>query len=120
MPTKLIRLEDGTLVEVETSPDEAQQISGGSTAKRVEANFDKISPILRKVCRPITETWKELSKEMLVEQAEVEIGLSFEGEGNIYITKSKASANLKVKLVLKQKVSDEEVKSKEENNEEGH
>jgi hypothetical protein len=116
MPTKLIRLEDGTLVEIETSPNEAQQISGGSTAKRVEANFDKISPILQKICRPLTETWKELSKEMLIEQAEVEIGLSFEGEGNLYITKSKASANLKVKLVLKQKISDQEIENSEKIN----
>lgn len=107
MSTKLIRLEDGTLVEVEALPDESQQISGGSTAKRVEANFNKISPILRKVCRPIANTWKELNQEMLIEQAEVEIGFSFEGEGNIYITKSKAAMNLKVKLVMKQKLPED-------------
>jgi hypothetical protein len=103
MFTKLIRLEDGTLVEVEALPDEVQQISGGSTAKRVESNFKKIAPILKNICRPITETWHELNKEFSIEQTEVEIGMSFEGEGNIYITKSKAGANLKVKLTLKPK-----------------
>lgn len=107
MPSKLIRLDDGTLVEVESSPGETQQISGGSTAKRVESDLDKISPILRKVCRSINDTWKDLNEEVCIEQAEVEIGLSFEGEGNVYITKLKANANLKVKLFMKQKISDD-------------
>lgn len=103
MATKLIQLEDGTLVEVEVPPDQAQEISS-SFAKRVDESFDKIKPILINTCRPITAAWKEISKDMEIEQAEVELGLSFEGEGNLYITKSKAGANLKVKLVLKPKV----------------
>ncbi len=103
MTTKLIRLEDGTLVEVEASPGEAQQIAGGSAAKRVESNFEKIKPVLIKVCRPITDVWQELNRDMQVDQAEVEIGLSFGIEGDVFIVKSKADANLKVKLVLKPK-----------------
>ena len=100
MATKLIQLEDGTLVEIEVSPDQAQQISGGF-ADKVGATVDKIQPVLVKTCRPIIAAWKEISQEMHIEQAEVELGLSFEGEGNIYVTKSKAGANLVVKLVLK-------------------
>jgi hypothetical protein len=103
MATKLIQLEDGTLVEVEVPPDQAQQISGGF-ADRVNETFDKVRPILVNTCRPIAAAWKEISKEMEIEQAEVQLGLSFEGEGNLYITKSKAGANLTVKLVLKPKV----------------
>jgi Trypsin-co-occurring domain 1 len=100
MATKLIKLEDGTLIEVEVEEAEARQIAG-SVADRVNSTFDKIQPILVKTCRPIMAAWKELNKEMEIEQAEVEIGFSFEGEGNIYITKAKASSNVKVKLVLK-------------------
>lgn len=40
---------------------------------------------------------------MDIERAEIELGLSFEGEGNLYVTKSSAGANLKVKLSLKPK-----------------
>jgi Trypsin-co-occurring domain 1 len=100
MATKLIKLEDGTLIEVEVEEEDARQIVG-SVADRVNSTFDKIQPILVKTCRPIMAAWKELNKEMQIEQAEVEIGFSFEGEGNIYITKAKASSNVKVKLVLK-------------------
>ncbi|WP_346294246.1 CU044_2847 family protein [Sphaerothrix gracilis] len=100
MNGKLIKLEDGTLVEVEVQEDEIQEISD-RTAERVNATFDKVKPILLNACRPIADVWQELNKDMYVETAEVEIGFSFEGEGNIYITKAKASSNLKVKLVLK-------------------
>ena len=102
MATKLIELEDGILVEVEVPEEQSQQISGGF-AERVNITFEKIKPVLLKVCYPITETWKELSKEMQIEQAEVELGLSFEGEGNLFITKSTIGANLKIKLALKPK-----------------
>ena len=99
---KLIELEDGTLVEVEVPEDQAKQISGGF-ADRVSNTFDRIRPVLVKTCRPIAEAWQEINQDMEIEQAEVEIGLSFEGEGNLYVTKSKAGANLTVKLVLKPK-----------------
>jgi hypothetical protein len=103
MATKLIELEDGTLVEVEVPDNEAKHISAGS-AKTVDATFDKIKPLLIRTCRPIVEAWEELNQDMILEQAEVEIGFSFEGEGNIYITKMKASSNVTVKLILKPKV----------------
>jgi hypothetical protein len=57
-----------------------------------------------KTCKPIINAWKELSEEIYIEKAEVELGLSFEGEGNIYITKSKAGANLTVKIILKPQI----------------
>lgn len=102
MATKLIQLEDGILVEVEVPPEQAQPISGGA-ADRVSATFDQIRPILVKACRPIAAAWKEISQDMNIEQAEIQLGFNFEGEGNLYITKSKAAANLTVKLVLKPK-----------------
>ncbi len=102
MNTKLIELEDGILVEVEVPEDQAQQISS-RFADKVNTTFDKIKPILLKTCRPVAAAWKELNQDMQIEQAEVEIGFNFEGEGNIYVTKAKAGSNLKIKLLLKPK-----------------
>ncbi|WP_293056153.1 CU044_2847 family protein [Okeania sp. SIO2B3] len=45
---------------------------------------------------------------MEIQQAEVEVSFNFEGESNLYITKAKAGGNLKVKLVLKPKQSENE------------
>jgi hypothetical protein len=38
-----------------------------------------------------------------VESLEVEFGLSFSGDGNVYITKMSGSANLKIKFIAKPK-----------------
>lgn len=100
MATKLIELEDGTLVEVEIPGDQVQQISGGF-ADKVNATFDKIHPLLVNTCRPIIAAWRELDNDMYIEEAEIELGLSFEGEGNIYVTRTTAGANLTVTLKLK-------------------
>ena len=104
MATKLIRLGDGTLVEIEVPGDQIEQLSGGF-ADRVDGTLDKIQSILPNAIRPIAAAWKELSQEMQIEQAEVELGLSFEAEGNLFVTKSKLGANLTVKLILKPSVT---------------
>ena len=100
MPTKLIQLKDSTLIEIQVSSGEAEKISGGF-ASRVDSTVETIKPLLIKVCRPITDAWEEVNQKATLEQAEVEIGLAFETEGNLYITKSTATANIKVKLILK-------------------
>jgi hypothetical protein len=46
---------------------------------------------------------KELREEVDLEQVEIELGLSFEAEGNIYITKANLGANLTVRMTLKNK-----------------
>jgi len=102
MPTKLIELNDGMLIEVEAKPDYAQEIAGGF-AQKVNATLDQVQPMLIKVCRPIMAAWKELNKDMSIESAEVELCFSFEGEGNIYLAKAKSGANLNLKLTLKPK-----------------
>ena len=80
MAAKLIRLEDGSLVEIEVSGDEVQQISG-SLADKVDATINKIKPILLKTCQPIVAAVKDLREDVDLEQVEVEVGLSFDAEG---------------------------------------
>jgi hypothetical protein len=98
--TKLVELNDGILVEIEVRDEDVEPISG-KLAERIDASLDAIQPVLLRICRPIVAIWKEINQEMHIEQTEIELGLSFEGEGNLYITKAKAGANLTVKLVFK-------------------
>jgi hypothetical protein len=100
MSSQLIQLQDGVFVEVEVPAARSRQLSG-SFADKVNANIDKIKPILTKITQPILETWNEINQEMLVEQAEVELGLSFDIEGNLYITKATVTSNITIRLVLK-------------------
>ncbi len=103
MATKLIELKEGILVEVTTSPDEMQQVSGGYTVSKVNATIDQIQPILLKVCGSVAATWKDMSNDLHVEQAEIELGLRFEAEGNLFLAKGKADASLTVRLIVSQK-----------------
>lgn len=102
MASKLIKLEDGTLVQVEVTGNEVQQIAGG-VAEKVDATFNKIKPVLLKTCQPIMSAVKDLREDVDLEQVEVEVGLSFDIEGNIYITKSNFGANVLVRMILKKK-----------------
>ena len=100
MNTKLIKLGDGTLIEVDATTDDVQQISS-KVAKQVQDTLKKVKPLLINACQPVVAAWKEMSQDMDIEQAEIELGLSFEGEGNVYIAKAKSGANINIKLILK-------------------
>ena len=102
MATRLIELDSGVFVEIEAAENEVHQCSS-KMADKVKNNLDKIKPILLQVSQPLIEVWHELDKEMFIDQAEITLGLNFEGQGNIYITKAKAGANINVKLTLKPK-----------------
>jgi hypothetical protein len=98
--TKLIQLEDGLLIEAEVPEDQAEPISGGAV-DRVNATLDQIEPLLVKACKPITAAWRQLSEEAHIDYAQVALGVNFTGEGNVYVAKATAGANLTVTLVLK-------------------
>lgn len=103
MATGLIRLADGTLIEVEAIKNAPQQISSNHTRK-VNESLDKVKPMLISACKPLVAAWSELSQEMDIEQAEVVIGFGFEGEAGIpYIVKGTANANLTITLTVKPK-----------------
>ncbi|MGH3402973.1 MAG: CU044_2847 family protein [Streptosporangiaceae bacterium] len=102
MATKLIKLSDGTLMEVEAPSDEVQEISGGMAAS-VKSKLENIGPELIKTCQPIVNAVTEMSKQMEVEDVGVEIGFSFDVEGNIYVAKAHLGATIQVRVTLKKK-----------------
>jgi len=106
MAMKLIELENGLMMEVEVSQDEIEMISGGidnDVIKKVQSSMGTIEAILKESVNPIVSAYKTLNQDVVLERAEVEIGIGFSAEGNIFIAKGKGSANLKVKLVLSPK-----------------
>ena len=96
----MIQLDHDILVEAEVSEDQAKPISGGAV-DRVNATLDQLGPILINASKPITAAWQQLSDEVDIDSAEIALGVSFTGEGNVYIAKATAGANLTVTLVLK-------------------
>lgn len=100
MATQLIQLQNGLMVEAELPGQTGQQIAGGVSKLGVSFN-EKVKPVLLEICEPLAAVWEHLSNDVHVEQAEVEMGFSFEGEGNLFLTKAKTGANFTVKLTLK-------------------
>ena len=99
MASELIKLQDGTLVEIENSDNDIEQISGG-VANRVDESIDIIAPLLKRAIAPIRDTFDELNKDMSIEKAEIELGIGFEASGDIFIVKGKGKANLSIKITL--------------------
>lgn len=100
MPTKLIELDDGVLMEIEVPKDQAVPISGGAV-DRVNATLDEIGPLLIRACKPVNAAWQELSREIQIDSAQVALGVNFTGEGSLYIAKATAEANLTITLTFK-------------------
>jgi len=104
MAKKLIELENGLMMEVDIPQSEIEMISGGGDmVDKVQSSMGTVEKMLLQSVQPIINTYNTLNQEVTLSSAEVEVGIGFSAEGNIFIAKGNASANLKVKLVLKPK-----------------
>jgi hypothetical protein len=103
--TRLIQLNDGTLVEVEASANDVQEVSSRA-AERVQQTLDRVQPLLVHACRPVIAALEEIGENADVDSAELELGFSFEGEGDVYIAKFKGGANLLVRVSLKPRIAE--------------
>jgi len=104
MSKKLIELENGLMLEVEVPQSEIEMISGGGDlVQRVEGSMGIVEKMLIQSVEPIVNAYTQLNQEVVLDTAEVEIGIGFSAEGNVFVAKGSANANLKVKLVLKPK-----------------
>ena len=106
MPTKLIELKEGLLVEVEASPDDSPKPIAAGAAKEVEGSMDAAQAILLKAVQPIASVWNELNKDLSIDQVEIELALGFEAEGNLFLVKGTGNANISFKLTAKPKQGD--------------
>ena len=105
MSKKLIELNNGLLMEVDALHHEIEAMSSNSDmVEKVDKSMQSVKEMLIKSVEPIIQAYEVLNQDVILEKAEVEIGIGFSAEGNIFIAKGKGSANLKVKLVLSPKV----------------
>ena len=91
-------------MEVDIPQSEIEMISGGNDmVDKVQSSMGTVEKILLQSVQPIVNAYNALNQEVVLEKAEVEIGIGFSAEGNIFVAKGNANANLKVKLVLSPK-----------------
>ena len=95
---KIIKLSDGLEVEVEISDQQAHEISDKGS---VDSSIDSIQDMLTKVMTPISNTYKELNKDVQIDSAKVVIGVKIGVEGNFILAKSSAGANIQVEMIFR-------------------
>ncbi len=103
MPTQLIELNDGLLVEVRSDPDDRPRQIVAGAASRVDGAMDQAQELLRKAVQPIASVWDELNRDLTIEQVEIELGLGFEATGKLFIAEGTGKANVNFKLTLRPK-----------------
>jgi Trypsin-co-occurring domain 1 len=94
---------DGPLVEVTMILPAAKHMSEAHVAKVVSSGFEKIMELMKSIVRPFSETWAELSKEMIISESTVKVSLGVTAEGNFFVTKGSAEANIELELKLSPK-----------------
>lgn len=96
---KVIKLDDGLEIEVEVDDDQPMEISNHRGA--VSSSINDIQSLLTKVMQPISNTYKELDKNMSIDAAKVTVGVKVGVEGNFILAKSSVGAHIQVEMTLR-------------------
>ena len=97
---QLIRMDEGHGVLIEVEVDTAQAVKAASRGDvwDVQKSFGAVSDFLRKVVLPFTETWRELSREITMNEATVKLSVGITAGGNFFLAKGESSANFELEL----------------------
>jgi len=101
MPTELIELKDGLLVEVEADPEDEPRQIAANPDKRVEAAIDQARDLLLKAVQPVASVWGELNKDLSIDQVQIELALGFEAGGRMFIAQAKGNASIKFTMTVR-------------------
>lgn len=103
MPTELVELQDGILVEIQSDPREEAKQCCAVEAQRVEGAMAAAKDLLLKAVQPVVSVWSELNRDLAVDQVVIELGLGFEGSGKLFIVQGTGKANVSFKLTMRAK-----------------
>jgi len=98
--SRLIRLNDGVLVEVDAPGQAFENMAAGAAPQITDAAVTTAAGTVVKVCDALADAVRSISANVKVTNVEAEVGLSFEVEGNLYIAKGKGSASITVKVSM--------------------
>jgi NTP-dependent ternary system trypsin peptidase co-occuring protein len=101
MVNRLVQLKDGILIEVEEAEGRQRPIAASDGIDKVGKSLDQVKIVLERIATAMKECWDSTAAKLEISQLEIELGLSFEAEGNLFVTKAKGGANLVVKLTAK-------------------
>jgi Trypsin-co-occurring domain 1 len=95
------KTEDGILVEIDMNELEAERCSASDQAKNIAVAYQGVQAVLTRIAQPFIDTYRVLSTNVELAEAEIKLGLAFEAEGGIILVKTKGSANLEITIKLR-------------------
>jgi hypothetical protein len=96
---KIVKLKDGLEVEIELDENQAREIS---LDNKIESSIEDINCFLSKVIKPISNTYKQLNKEVNISETKVTLGVKIGVEGGFILAKSTAEAHIQVEMVMRE------------------
>lgn len=96
---KYFKLDDGLEIEIDLNENQAREIS---LDKKIDTSIDDIKYFLSKVIRPISNTYRELNKEVTISETKVTLGVKVGLEGNFILAKSSAEAHIQVEMTMRE------------------
>ena len=101
MPTELIELKHGLLVEVQADPEDEPRQIAASPDKLVDGAIDQARELLLKAVEPVVSVWGELNKDLSIDQVQIELALGFEASGRMFIAQAKGNASIKFTMTVR-------------------
>lgn len=99
--SKIVRFADGVMVEIAASQTPGEPVSGtGKAVERAKQAFEAAAGVAGVALKAIVGSVRTAVREVSVAQAEVEFGVGFTVEGDIYITKVKGEANINIRVTI--------------------
>ena len=109
--TKVIPLEGDLSVEVKLDQDALEKLSSDPLASKLGKGMALIRDAIQILAVEAAESARELRHKFDLTELEIEAGLGFQAEGNVFLVKGSGNANLKVKFKIKPTRSDNEQQS---------
>jgi Trypsin-co-occurring domain 1 len=95
----IVRFADGVMVEISRNPTPAEPVAG-KAVERANQAFQAAAEILASALKAVVSPVQRAVRESGAKEAELEFGVAFTVEGNIYVTKVTGEGNITVKVTV--------------------
>lgn len=97
MGSKLIKLEDGVLIEVEALVGQERLLSAFDSEK-VNKKWTDVIEQIQKFATRFNDVWNRLHSDSSAEEATIKLGFNLSGQGDLYIAKLSAGATIEISI----------------------
>jgi Trypsin-co-occurring domain 1 len=95
----IVRFADGVLVEITRNPTPAEPVAG-KAVERANQAFQAAAEVLATALKAIVSPVQRAVRDSGAKEAELEFGVAFTVEGNIYVTKVTGEGNITIKVTI--------------------